>query len=276
MTRILLSRHKLLAKFWMNGINVTETIGILGAGQLTTHVVRGLCRAGPRLDIIVSPRNVEVSAALAADHSVIIAKDNQEVVDRARMIFACLPASVGKQLLSELTFRHDQSVCSAMAGINHDTVAEVVAPAAACLTMMPGASNALGLGPCLLFPNNPEWRKLLEPLGQVFAFEAKTQFDNAAVFGAFSGASYFLLKHIADWFEEQGIESGTARQLVAETMAGNATVLKQSSQDWDHIMKSVATPGGVTEQMVDSLKDAGGLDSWKDGLNAVLIRMSKP
>ena len=56
---------------------------------------------------------------------------------------------------------------------------------------------------------------------------------------------------------------------------GNATVLKQSSQDWDHIMNSVATPGGVTEQMVDSLKRTGGLDSWNDGLNAILIRMSK-
>lgn len=254
---------------------MTETIGILGAGHLATHVVQGLRLSGTPLNIIVSPRNAKVSAALAADHGVSIAKDNQEVVDRAELIFVCLPTSSGLVFLSDLTFRQDQSICSAMAGVGHGAITAVAAPATACLAMMPGASNALGLGPCLIFPDNPKWRTFFEPLGQVIAFNTKTEFDNAAVFGAFSGASYFLLKHIADWFEGQGIERATARQLVVETMAGNAAVLKQSPQNWDHIMNSVATPGGVTEQLVESLERTGELDSWSEGLNAVLVRMRK-
>ena len=103
----------------------------------------------------------------------------------------------------------------------------------------------------------------------------RLKIDSAAVFGAFSGASFYLLNHISDWFEGQGIERGTARQLVAETMIGNATVLKRSVQDWESIMNSVATPGGVTEQLVDNLKRSDSLDSWSDGMSAVLARMSK-
>ncbi len=252
-----------------------DPIGILGTGALAAHVVAGLRRTRVMADIIVSPRGANVAAGLAEAHEVIVARSNQDVLNRARMVLVCLPAGAGVEIMSSLTFSEGHSVCSAMAGVGPDTLAPLIAPAALCQTMMPGAANAIGAGPCLLYPAAADWQALLAHLGPVLTLETQAEYDTAAVFGALSGASFLLMKHLAEWFERRGIAPEVARPLVAATLAGNAAVLQNAPQDWADIIASIATPGGVTEQLVSELTQRGGLAAWDDGLDAVHARMTK-
>jgi pyrroline-5-carboxylate reductase len=254
---------------------MTEPLGILGAGALTAHLVEGLRKSGFDGDIVLSPRGKEVAADLAAAHGAIVAGSNQQVLDRARMVLICLPAAHGAKILSGLAFGAHHSVCSAMAGVRPVTLAPLVRPARACQSMMPGASNAIGAGPCLLFPAAPDWSNLLGHLGPVLLLNSQAEYDTAATFGAMSGASFVLMQTLATWFERRGIAPEVARPLVAATLAGNAAVLQNAPQDWDNIISSVATPGGVTEQLVGALADNGGLTAWENGLDAVFARMTK-
>jgi pyrroline-5-carboxylate reductase len=99
-------------------------------------------------------------------------------------------------------------------------------------------------------------------------------FETAAVFGGMSGASVFLMRHLAQWYQAEGLDPATARRLVAETLRGNAEVLLQSDEPLDAICKGVTTPGGITEQLLSDLGQDGALDSWHRAMTRVLHRMA--
>ncbi len=249
-------------------------IGILGTGALAAHVVAGLRRAGMDAPIIVSPRGAGVAARLAETHGVTVAPSNQAVLDRAAMVLICLPAGEGADILGGVSFQAHHSVCSAMAGVRPETLAPLVAPATLCQVMMPGASNAVGAGPCLLYPAVPDWQAVLVHLGPVVPVETQKEYDTAAVFGALSGVSFLLMQHLAGWFIARGVAPDLARRLVAATLAGNAAVL-QRAEDWQGIIDTVATPSGVTEQLSKALIAVDAFGAWDDGLDAVLHRMTR-
>jgi pyrroline-5-carboxylate reductase len=139
--------------------------------------------------------------------------------------------------------------------------------------MMPGFANAFGAGPSLLFPPDPEWQRFLSQLGPVHAFEEQGRFETAAVFGAMSGASMFLMRHLANWFSAHGLPFETAQQLVAETFRGNCEVLLQAAEPLDDIVRGVTTPGGITEDLVTTLVTQNALGAWDEAMDKVLARM---
>ena len=182
-------------------------LGFIGTGTITAHMVRGLKASGlADWPIVVSPRNVAVAAELALLPGVVVAGSNQAVVDQCEMVLACLPAATGLAVLQGLRFRAGQSVCSAMAGAAHPALTAAVAPARAFCTMMPGFANAFSVGPSLLYPDDAEWGAFLALLGPVHRFDDARSFETAAVFGAMSGASFYLLRHLMRWYVAQGLE----------------------------------------------------------------------
>lgn len=245
-------------------------IGILGTGSLAEYLVRG----AKGVSFVLSPRSAKRAARLASGWGAEVAASNQAVVDDCKMVLVCLPAATGLETLRGLKFRAGQSVCSAMAGARIGALREAVAPASAFCAMMPGYANAFSAGPSLLFPPDPDWQAFLRLLGPVHEFDRAEAFEIAAVFGAMSGASVFLMRQLVQWYAAQGLPEKTARRLVAETFRGNAEVLLQSDEPLDAIAKGVTTPGGITEQLVAHLQGKGALAAWDQALDAVYARMS--
>ena len=246
-------------------------IGILGIGELAGFILRGCEGAG--YPFVLSPRNHQLSTQFAARFGAEIATDNQNVVDRCDLIVVCLPAGTGLDVLTGLRFRPGQTVLSAMAGVAPAALQAIVAPAQAHCTMMPGYANALGIGPSLLFPASPICHSFLSRLGPVHVFAEAGVFEAACVFGGFSGASFGFMIAIIDWFIRHGVDPKTARQLVAETLAGNAEVLQRVDAPLAEIAAGVATPGGITQLCLEVLKTGNGLGQWDTALDAVLVRL---
>lgn len=247
------------------------TLGVLGTGHLAELMVRGLTGQGYRL--ILSPRNAGVAARLVAEHGCEVASDNQAVIDAADGVFVCLPAATGAEVLADLAFRPGQPVLSAMAGTGLARLQSVIRPARAAVTMMPGYANALRVGPSILCPEDGFWDAVLSKLGPVFPFADEAHFTTAATFGAFSGASFGWMAHVIGWFQAQGLPPDTARALVAATLRGNAEVLLQEGRPLDDIARSVVTPGGISEMVLDALSAGDGLTAWDKGLSRVLRRI---
>ena len=247
-------------------------IGVLGVGSLAEYLIRGAQGSG--YSFLLSPRSANRAARLAAAYGCAVADSNQAVVDGCDMVLVCLPAGAGLAILQGLTFRAGQSVCSAMAGANITALRAAVAPADGFCSMMPGYANAFSAGPCLLYPANPVWAAFLGKLGPLHEFDSAEPFETAAVFGAMSGASIFLMRHLARWYQALGLPEDTARRLVAETFRGNAEVLLQADAGMDQIAKGVTTPGGITEALVATLNDHGALAAWDAAMDKVLKRMS--
>ncbi len=248
------------------------TVGILGIGGLAGLLMRGLEGSGHRFAL--SPRNADLSAALARDFGAEVAPSNQAVVDAAEAILVCLPATTGADELASLTFRKGQTVLSAMAGTGLERLSQAVAPAAAFIGLMPGYANVYRQGPSILCPDDRFWCDFLSYIGPFHSFEDEATFTAAATFGAFSGAAVGFIVHVIRWFEAQGVPPDTALALVAGTMRGNAEVLLREPRPLDEIAKGMTTPGGITLQLLDILQKRGALTAWDEALDAVYQRIS--
>ncbi len=248
---------------------MTTTIGILGTGHLAEFLIRGA--AGKGYAFLVAPSRR--ATALAQRPDVTLAASNQHVVDQADLVLVCLPAREGLAILQGLTFRPGQSVLSAMAGTRHAPLAAAVDPATAFCTMMPGHANAYSAGPCLLYPQDPAWQQFLQTLGPVHPFTDESAFVTATAFGALSGASFFLMDTMVQWFAANGLPEPQARRLIAETLSGNAKVVLNETATLADITPGIATPGGITEALVTSLQAQNALTAWHPALDVVLARV---
>lgn len=248
-------------------------VGILGVGNLASYLVRGAQKGGHAF--VLAPRGAENSAELAARFGCEVAKSNQALVDACDHILVCLPAAEGESILRGLTFRKEQVVCSAMATrVRLEDMRASVAPAEVTLSMMPGYANAFSVGPTFLYPKGSVWVDFFADCGPVHEMPDAHSFETAVVFGAMSGASVFFMRHLAAWYEAEGLSPAVARSLVAETLRGNAEVLLQSDESLDAICSGVGTPGGITEQMLSQLGHDGALESWHQAMTGVLHRIA--
>lgn len=91
--------------------------GFIGIGTLAEAIIDGLIGTKLSVDsVIVSPRNAQVSARLAARHGVVtIASHNQAVVDNSDMVFIAVRPQVVESVLTSLKFPKGQHVVSLVA-----------------------------------------------------------------------------------------------------------------------------------------------------------------
>jgi pyrroline-5-carboxylate reductase len=252
-----------------------ETIGIIGTGHLAGYLVEGLRRAGPEMEIVVSPRNAAHAAALAARFGVRVAGSNQEVADAAGPLLLTTRPADALAALSALSLRPDQTVISAAAGIGLWALTPAAAPAPA-VRAMPLTCAAIGRSPTLLHPDHARARSLLELVGTVHAMQNEEAFVRASAVSAFYGWLFALLDQTAGWLEADGVPRETARRLVLETAEGAADLgLARPQEELAGLLDALATPGGITRQGLVILRDGGGLDSWIAALDTVFARLAK-
>ena len=251
-----------------------QTIGIIGTGQLAEYIITGIHKVNAPYEFIVSPRSKAVSLNLKNRFRVNIAKDNQDVINRSEKILICLPAKGSLEVLKELSFRKENTLLSAMGGINQDLICAATKINSVHTTMMPGYANAYNIGPSLLFPERPSWHMFLSFLGPVFICGNEHVFEGAATIGAVSGASFSFICTLTKWFEDNGVEPNFSQDLVIQTLKANLEMLSKGDKTIDEIIAGVTTPGGITEQLNQSLQKADATTAWKDGLDD-LIKKNK-
>lgn len=251
---------------------MTRSVGILGVGHIATYMVRGWKRSGADLEIVLSPRGAESSAALAAECGCEVAVDNQAVVDRCDVvILSARPAQV-VPMIEELRFRDGQLLVSVAAGLKLEKFPTALSVARA----LPISSAAINESPTLLFPDEAGARSLFELLGHVLVLESEEQFESAAAVSSFYGWVFGWLGDAIRWGQEQGLSADLSRDLVLQTVLG---AVKKCAADPDRApdsyLASLATPGGFTELGLKVLAEHGGLEGWRKALDAVAAAMHR-
>jgi pyrroline-5-carboxylate reductase len=248
-------------------------VGIIGVGHLAGYLVEGLRRASPDVKIVLSPRTVERSAELAARFEARVATNNQAVVDAADVILVTTRPGDTLGACEAITFRPDQTVISAAAGLSLESLEPAVAPALA-VRAMPISCAAINGSPTLIYPDNSHARALFELVGQVHVLPDESRFTPASAIAAFYGWVYALLDETVAWTEQAGVPPETARSLVLETVRGAADMaLARPDQELSAMLDALATPGGITERGLRVLHERQGLAAWTEALDAVLDRM---
>ena len=124
---------------------------------------------------------------------------------------------------------------------------------------------------CVAGSASPRAREKLELLGHVVELPEE-DFDAAtAVMGCSPAYLALAVEAIADAGAADGLDPALARELVVETAAGTAELLRR--HDPAAVRKAVASPGGSTEKGLEALDREGVREAFEAAVRASLERM---
>ena len=255
---------------------MTSTYGVLGVGSLAGFIVTGLCDGvDDPPSIVLSPRNAEVSARLAAAYpTVTVAADNQAVLDASDVVLVLLRRA-HSDVIGELTWRPDHVVVSAVAGLPVSRLAELVAPArdVARAVAMPAVATRSSRTP--VHPPVPAAMELFERLGGVIPVEGADEFE--AIFTSMGTVAPFFeyLKVLADFLVAHGVGPDDAQRLVADTFVGAVGQLHgREHPDFSEIIRENAPPGGGNEQLTNLMREEDVFGAMARAVDEVHRRLS--
>lgn len=157
-----------------------------------------------------------------------------------------------------------QIVISVMAGLRSESIRTALGPNAAVIRVMPNTPARLQAGVSaiclgdgaeeadLLFP-----RQLMQSVGVVVEVEESHMYAVTATSG--SGPAFVL--RMAEAMERaaiaEGIEAGTARILVQQTILGAAMLMRNTGEEPADLRKAVTSKGGTTAAGLDAMTQHG-------------------
>jgi pyrroline-5-carboxylate reductase len=194
---------------------------------------------------------------------------NRELGERADLVvLAVKPAMLG-EVSGELG---DAKAVVSLLGATSLASVEAAFPGAEVARAMPNVAVEARRGVlCLAGTAGPELRRLLGRLGHVVELP-DAEFDAAtAVMGCAPAYLALAVEAIADAGAHDGLDPELARELVVETTAGTAELLRLRHPA--DVRRAVASPGGSTEAGLEALEREGGRAAFEAAVRASLERM---
>lgn len=175
--------------------------GFIGTGEITAAVVTGLSTgpADPPL-ILLSPRGADVARDLARRFpNVRVGDSNQAVVDDSTSIVLAVRTPLVRDVLPGLTFRPEQVVLSAVAGVGRNRLRELAEPAGHIVRVIPLPQADRRQSLTAMFPDSTVGRELFSRLGRVVVPNDEEAFEAFSAATATFAAHLDYVTTISDW-----------------------------------------------------------------------------
>lgn len=242
-------------------------VGFVGSGNMAAAMARGLRGAveGMLFTDSGSGRAAELAAELGGE----AVASNLELAERADVVvLAVKPAKLG-EAAAELGGAKE--VVSLLGATSLEAV-RAAFPDAEVVRVMPNVGVEVRRGVlCMAGEPDAELRAALEGLGRVVELP-DSQFDAAtAVMGCAPAYLALAVEAIADAGAADGLAPELARELVVETAAGTAELLREHEPA--ALRRAVASPGGSTEAGLEALDREGAREAFEAAVRASLERM---
>jgi len=252
------------------------TLGFIGTGTIAAAIVEGLAASGDE-DIIVSPRNAQVAAALAARFPrVRIAASNQEVLDASTMALLSVRPQVADTILRELRFRADHHVVSLIATVSIAYLRTATAPAATVVRAVPLPPVAHRQGPTALFPPDDRARALFDRLGKAIEIGDESEFEIFTSATAVMASHFAFARTVTDWMGRQGVAPRLAHAYMAQMLRGLGEAAPAAPEaSFADLAAEYQTPGGINEQIFRAMTVDGIIPDLDRALGDVLARLRK-
>lgn len=252
-------------------------LGFIGTGALTAAIVTGLKSLDDSsASILLSPRNEEIAADLASRfNDVRVSRDNQTVLDESDTVVLAVRPQVAHEVIPALRFRPDHRVISLIATLSLDEIARMVAPASKLSKALPMPMIALRQGATIVYPPDKDVAAFFGKLGKVIEIETAREFDALSVVTA-TYASYFrYLDTVHAWLKNQRVDEAKGRDYIASLFKALANAPDTAPDaDFMHLSREYATRGGINEQILRELTNAGLFEAFTASLDGVHKRIT--
>lgn len=254
-----------------------ERIGFIGTGSITEAVIQGLAASDGRpAQVVVSPRNAETAARLAAHYSFVrVAADNQDVLDTCDVVCLAVRPQIALDVLAGLRFSARHHVLSFIATFRMDRLAALLPDVARITRLAPLPMVARGLGTTIIHPADPLAARLFDQVGLGLEVEDESAFDVLFAATALMGSFFTMLHTQGEWLQANGVDSATARSYLGSFYSGLSSVAKDTDTSFTELAKEFSTRGGLNEQMIQDLAERGAFGAFGPALDRILQRIRK-
>ncbi len=244
-------------------------IGLIGAGNMARALARGWDRP-----LLVADPVTDRAQALAAEVGGEALSTNAEVAERADLVVLCHKPSQLLDVASEVA-PHAKAVASILAATPLRALDDAY-PDRPVYRFIPSLPVEVRQG--AVVQAACERKDALDaPIGELFAELGTLVVLPDALVDVAMGLMSCAPAYVALVAEAQidagvrkGIPAAQGAELVVQTLAGTAELLRQRNYDTMAVRREVSSPGGLTARGVDALERAGLRRAFSDALDAVL------
>lgn len=246
-------------------------VGFIGTGEIAAAMVEGLSGRGH--DLLVSERNAQVAATLKEQFVDVQVAGNVDVVARSDVVVLCLMADVARDVLTALPWRSDHSVISVMVDVPLADLARLCTPAHDIALTIPLSAVAVGGS---VLPCHPESRALTALFGEsdtIINVPSEAGLNAHFAASALSAPLLTLMQTGSQWLADQTGDPQGAEAYVAGVFAGFLRQMAQQGADFDQLLQSLATEGGLNATLKEDMARLGAPDALHAGLNNLKPRL---
>ncbi len=250
-------------------------LGFIGTGRITLALVEAFCTTtDPPSIILVSPRNAERAAQLAARfREVTVAGDNQAVVNGSDCIFLALRPSM-VSVLGELRFRPEHRIISLIPTRPYTQISTFVEPAQHLAWALPLPSVARHVGPIAICPGESFAVDLLAKVGTPLVVHDLEHLRILWASTALVSPFFALIEEMSGWATDAGVDRTVAGPYIAAMFhALSALAMEIPDGRYVGLVADAATPGGLNEQAIAEIREAGGYRAFLNALDSILARL---
>ena len=263
---------------WLLVYLTDMNLGFIGTGKIASSVITGICKSKILFDkIIVSSRNKSTSQKLKKKFkNVIIAKNNQEIIDKCNWIFLSVTPTVGQKIIKELKFKSTQTIISFISTITLTQLKKAIKVKAKIIRAIPLPPISLKKGPVPICPPNKKVKEFFNKIGTTIEIQNEKLSINFWSVSGMMASYYELLNIMTDWLIKKGIKRNDAQKYITSLfLALSEDAVVNSKNDLKYLVKDSQTPNGLNEQGVKELKKLGFYKNLEKILNSLHKRLDK-
>jgi pyrroline-5-carboxylate reductase len=253
-------------------------LGFIGTGKITESVVKGICSSKIRYkQITVSPRSKKVSNNLKKKFKrIIVAKNNQEVINKSNWIFLAVTPSVGEKIIKKLKFKSNQTIISFISTITLSELKKMIKVKLDIVRAIPLPPISLKKGPVPICPPNKKVKSFFDKVGTTVEIKNEKLSINFWSTSGMMAPFYQLLSSMTDWLVKRGVKRTNAQKYITSLfLALSEDAVLNSKKDLKYLVKESQTLKGLNEQGVKELTKAGFYKSLEKTLNSIHKRLNK-
>ena len=253
-------------------------LGFIGTGKIASSVIAGICTSKILFNkIIISPRNKSIAKNLKQKFKkVIIAKNNQQVIDKCDWVFLSVTPTVGDKIIKELKFKSTQTIISFISTITLSQLKKAIKVKAQIVRAIPLPPISLKKGPVPICPPNKKVKAFFDKVGTTVEIKNEKSSINFWSTSGMMAPFYQLLSSMTDWLVKRGVKRNNAQKYITSLfLALSEDAVVNSKKDLKYLVKESQTPKGLNEQGVKELSKAGFYKSLEKTLNSIHKRLNK-
>jgi pyrroline-5-carboxylate reductase len=268
----------------------TQKIGFIGGGNMASSLISGLIASGhsPQ-DLWVSDINQDALKVLAQSLNVNTSTNNDDIINAVDVVVLAVKPQILSTVAKNATASIQQKqplVVSIAAGISQQSLSQWLGNNIAIVRCMPNTPALVLTGATALHANEQVTAEqhdlaenIMRSVGIALWVNDESELDVVTAVSGSGPAYYFLLMEAMEKAAiEMGMNEVTARLLVQQTALGAAKIALESSESPEQLRKRVTSPGGTTQQALETFEEGGFTALVSKALHAARdrsIEMSK-